>query len=60
MARMTAVVHALGAEVTGVCRTRNVELVRSLGAKRVVDYTHEDVATLGELRRDARPGRQPP
>ncbi|HET6939867.1 MAG TPA: NAD(P)-dependent alcohol dehydrogenase [Nocardioides sp.] len=40
--------HALGADVTGVCSTRNVELVRSLGAKRVVDYTREDVATLGE------------
>lgn len=39
--------HALGAEVTGVCRTRNVDLVRSLGAKHVVDYTREDVAGLG-------------
>jgi NADPH:quinone reductase-like Zn-dependent oxidoreductase len=33
---------ALGAEVTGVCSTRNVELVRSIGAAHVVDYTTED------------------
>jgi NADPH:quinone reductase-like Zn-dependent oxidoreductase len=33
---------ALGAEVTGVCSTRNVELVRSIGAADVVDYTMED------------------
>jgi NADPH:quinone reductase-like Zn-dependent oxidoreductase len=37
----------LGAELTGVCSTRNVELVRSLGADHVVDYTREDVTRGG-------------
>ena len=42
------IAKAFGAEVTGVCSTRNVDLVRSLGADHVVDYTREDVAASGE------------
>ncbi|MDE3135593.1 MAG: NAD(P)-dependent alcohol dehydrogenase [Acidobacteriota bacterium] len=38
-----------GADVTGVCSTRNVEMVRSIGADRVVDYAREDFTKSGRL-----------
>lgn len=41
------IAKAFGAEVTGVCSTRNVDMVRSIGADHVVDYTHEDFLRTG-------------
>ena len=45
------IAKAYGAQVTGVCSTANVELVRSIGADRVIDYKKEDF-TEGEARYD--------
>jgi NADPH:quinone reductase-like Zn-dependent oxidoreductase len=45
------IAKALGAEVTGVCSTRNAEMVRSIGADHVIDYSKEDF-TRGSARYD--------
>ena len=42
------IAKAFGADVTGVCSTRNVDLVKSLGADAVVDYSEEDFTRTGQ------------
>lgn len=42
------IAKALGAEVTAVCSTHNVEMIRAMGADHVIDYTREDFTRSGE------------
>jgi NADPH:quinone reductase-like Zn-dependent oxidoreductase len=43
------IAKAMGAQVTGVCSSRNVDMVRSIGADQVIDYTQEDFTRSGQL-----------
>src|ERR1041384_6523119 len=45
------IARSLGAEVTGVCSTRNLEFVQGLGADRIIDYSREDYAR-GDVKYD--------
>jgi NADPH:quinone reductase-like Zn-dependent oxidoreductase len=42
------IAKSYGADVTGVCSTRNLDLVRSIGADQVIDYSHEDFTRSGQ------------
>jgi NADPH:quinone reductase-like Zn-dependent oxidoreductase len=42
------IAKAFGADVTGVCNTRNVKMIRSIGADHVIDYTREDFTRNGQ------------
>src|SRR4029077_13680649 len=41
------IAKSFGADVTGVCSMRNLDMVRSIGADHVIDYTREDFSTRG-------------
>jgi NADPH:quinone reductase-like Zn-dependent oxidoreductase len=43
------IAKAFGAEVTGVCSTRNVEIIRSIGADHAIDYTKEDFSKKADV-----------
>jgi NADPH:quinone reductase-like Zn-dependent oxidoreductase len=45
---LVQIAKAYGAHVTGVCSTKQADIVRSLGAEDVIDYTHEDFAEKGK------------
>jgi len=42
------IARSFGAQVTGVCSTKNVDMVRSIGAQQVIDYTQQDFTESGE------------